>query len=122
MSSLDTLSNTRRPFRAAFLSVPAHQKSKFAGKGGSFPIAFLSPEWKSVIVWEECIIRNETEPMRQNCITRRIGRTLYTVNVAFSEKAKESLEDKILRMIQNEVSTNASLCDTMKVSQMSCSA
>ena len=60
--------------------------------------------------------------MRQSCITRRIGRTLYTVNVAFSETAKESLEDKILRMIQNEVSTNASLCDTMKASQMSCPA
>jgi len=34
--------------------------------------------------------------------TKRIGSTLYEVNVYFSEAGKESLEDKILRLVENE--------------------
>ena len=34
---------------------------------------------------------------------RRIGGTTYKVRVAFSESGKETMEDKILRMIRNEV-------------------
>ena len=37
---------------------------------------------------------------------RRIGGTTYKVRVAFSESGKETMEDKILRMIRNEVVTN----------------
>ena len=32
---------------------------------------------------------------------RRIGGTTYKVRVAFSESGKETMEDKILRMIRN---------------------
>jgi len=33
---------------------------------------------------------------------KRIGSTLYEVNVYFNEAAKESLDDKIFRLISNE--------------------
>ena len=46
---------------------------------------------------------------------RRIGGTTYKVRVAFSESGKETMEDKILRMIRNEVVTN----DGIGVPQMS---
>ena len=36
-------------------------------------------------------------------LNRRIGSTNYRVNVHFSEAEAETLEDKIFRMIQNEV-------------------
>ena len=51
-------------------------------------------------------------------LSRRIGSTNYRVNAYFSEKAAETLEDKICRMIQNEVLENALVCGTMPLSQM----
>ena len=41
----------------------------------------------------------------EQIIIRRIGSTTYHLHVRFSETAKETMEEKILRMIQNEVST-----------------
>ena len=35
-------------------------------------------------------------------LKRRIGSTLYTANVYFSEMTKETLEDKILRLARND--------------------
>ena len=35
-------------------------------------------------------------------MTRRIGGTTYKVKVVFSDTEKETMEDKILRMIRNE--------------------
>ena len=35
-------------------------------------------------------------------LKRRIGSTLYTVNVYFSERTNETLEDKILRLARND--------------------
>jgi len=35
--------------------------------------------------------------------TKRIGSTLYKVEVYFKNDAKEKLEDKILRLIESEV-------------------
>ncbi len=52
-------------------------------------------------------------------LTRRIGGTTYKVKVAFSETEKETMEDKILRIIRNEVVTNDGTCDIMSVPQMS---
>ena len=49
---------------------------------------------------------------------RRIGGTTYKVRVAFSESGKETMEDKILRMIRNEVVTNDGTCDIIGVPQM----
>ena len=50
-------------------------------------------------------------------LSRRIGSTNYRVNAYFSEKAAETLEDKICRMIQNEVLENAPECGTILLSQ-----
>lgn len=68
------------------------------------------------------LISNKTDKTQDNCIIRCIGSTDYKVRVFFSETEKETMEDKILRMIQNEVSTSREICDTLKVSQMSCPA
>lgn len=51
---------------------------------------------------------------------RRIGGTTYKVRVAFSENGKETMEDKILRMIRNEAVTSDGTYDIMNVPQMSC--
>ena len=68
------------------------------------------------------LISHKTDKTQDNCIIRCIGSTNYKVRVFFSETEKETMEDKILRMIQNEVSTSREICDTLKVSQMSCPA
>ena len=44
------------------------------------------------------------EPVK---LLRRIGSTSYVVNVHFSDKSNERMEDKILRLIEREVSKNA---------------
>ena len=52
-------------------------------------------------------------------LNRRIGSTNYRVSAHFSDTEAETLEDKIFRMIQNEVLENGSDCGTMKAPQMS---
>ena len=44
-------------------------------------------------------------------MTRRIGGTTYKVKVVFSDTEKETMEDKILRMIRNETVTTGGTCD-----------
>ncbi len=56
---------------------------------------------------------------QEQFIVRRIGGTTYKVKVAFSETEKETMEDKILRMIRNEVVTNDGTCGIMEAPQMS---
>ena len=41
-------------------------------------------------------------PRRAGSFTRRIGSTTYRVGVHFSPTSKETMNDKILRMIKNE--------------------
>ena len=36
-------------------------------------------------------------------ITKRIGRTKFIVNIHFSERAKENVNDKFLRLIKNDL-------------------
>ena len=36
-------------------------------------------------------------------ITRRIGGTIYKIKVVFSDSEQETMEDKILRMIRNDL-------------------
>ena len=46
---------------------------------------------------------------RQNMplrLTKRIGQTTYKVNVHFSKSSKETMSDKIVRLIQNEARIN----------------
>lgn len=52
-------------------------------------------------------------------LTRRIGSTTYKVKVCFSDTGKETMQDKIVRLIENEALTNGSDCGTMKSPQMS---
>ena len=40
-------------------------------------------------------------------LLKRIGSTTYQVSVYFSETSKETLEDKILRLIEREVQNSA---------------
>jgi hypothetical protein len=42
----------------------------------------------------------EAEPVK---LQKRIGSTTFVVSVRFSDKATETLEDKILRLIEREV-------------------
>lgn len=39
--------------------------------------------------------------------TKRIGSTVYTVSVQFSSTATETIEDKILRLMESEVRKTA---------------
>ena len=55
-------------------------------------------------------------------LTKRIGNTTYNVNVYFSTKATETMEDKILRIIQNHPLAHGEKCGIIDVSQMSRSA
>jgi hypothetical protein len=41
----------------------------------------------------------ESEPLK---LLKRIGSTMYDVNVHFSKSSKETLDDKIFRLIQRE--------------------
>ena len=40
-------------------------------------------------------------------LRKRIGSTIYTVSVHFSRTSHETMEDKILRLIQREVNRSA---------------
>ena len=44
---------------------------------------------------------SEREPLM---LQKRIGSTVYSVSIRFSDKATETLEDKLLRIIEGEVS------------------
>ena len=52
-------------------------------------------------------------------IYRRIGSTTYKVRVHFSDTAQETINDKILRLIQREAVTNGAVCGTMDIPQTS---
>ena len=51
-------------------------------------------------------------------IYRRIGSTTYKVRVHFSDTAQETMNDKILHLIEHEAVTNAADCGIMQISQM----
>ncbi len=61
--------------------------------------------------------KNETE--NYSYMTRRIGSTTYRVKVFFDENSTESMEDKILRIVQNDLLEKKEKYDTMNVPQMS---
>lgn len=48
----------------------------------------------------------KTEQPRESCVfTRRIGSTTYRVSVHFSKTSRETMNDKILRLIKNEAAS-----------------
>ena len=63
------------------------------------------------------------KPMEQNkreqFIIRRIGGTTYKVKVVFNESGYETMEDKILRIVRNDMVTNDGTCGIMETPQMS---
>jgi hypothetical protein len=54
---------------------------------------------------------------RTGSFTKQIGSTTFTVNVHFSEKSHDTIEDKILHIIKNDILTNRSDCATISLSQ-----
>jgi len=52
-------------------------------------------------------------------VIRRIGGTTYKVKVVFSDTEKETMEDKILRMIRNETVTTVGTYGIIDSPQMS---
>ena len=62
-------------------------------------------------------------PMEQNkreqFIIRRIGGTTYKVRVVFNESGGETMEDKILRIVRNDMVTSDGTYGIMETPQMS---
>ena len=52
-------------------------------------------------------------------MTRRIGGTTYEVRVVFNESGGETMEDKILRIVRNDMVTNDGTYGIMEAPQMS---
>ena len=52
-------------------------------------------------------------------INRRIGSTNYKVKVYFSDTERETMEEKILRMVKNDAMQNTTECAIMNAPQMS---
>lgn len=52
-------------------------------------------------------------------ITRRIGATTFKVKVVYNDMGNETMEDKILRIVRNEVLENGEKCGIMELPQMS---
>ena len=71
-------------------------------KKGRYTIAIIQPA--------------EAKP---SIIYRRIGSTTYKVRVHFSETTQETMNDKILHLIQCEAVTNGADCGIMGVPQTS---
>ena len=54
-----------------------------------------------------------------SCMTKRIGNTTYKVKIVFSENGTETMEDKIVRIIKNEILANGEKCGILDVPQVS---
>lgn len=48
-----------------------------------------------------------TKNERAETFTRRIGNTVYRVNVHYSKTSKETMSDKITRLVKNDISGKA---------------
>lgn len=48
---------------------------------------------------------DETAPV----LVRKIGKTTYTVGIHFSQTSRETMDDKVLRLIKNDI-RNTSCC------------
>ena len=59
------------------------------------------------------------QTQQEQFIIRRIGGTTYKVRVVFNESGGETMEDKILRIVRNDMVTNDGTCGIMETPQMS---
>lgn len=62
--------------------------------------------------------KNETNN-KYSYMTRRIGATTFKVKVVYNDTGSETMEDKILRIVRNEVLENGEKCGIMELPQMS---
>ena len=44
-----------------------------------------------------------TVPRTRRTLEKRIGHTTYEVHICFNEQSKESMDDKICRLIKNQI-------------------
>ena len=63
------------------------------------------------------MVKNENKNFAYT--THRIGGTTYKVKVVFYESATETMEDKILRIVRNEILEKDCFCGTIDAPQMS---
>jgi hypothetical protein len=75
-----------------------HKPNLFFLKGDFMPT-------KSIIETLSTVMPEKTAV--PTTFVKRIGSTNYIINIHFSDTAKETIEDKILRMIESEVSKSA---------------
>jgi hypothetical protein len=54
---------------------------------------------------------------RSGRFNKRIGSTIYEVEVSFNPEAREGITEKVGRMITNDLLTNAGGCGTMELLQ-----
>jgi hypothetical protein len=59
------------------------------------------------------------QTQQERFIIRRIGGTTYKVRVVFNESGGETMEDKILRIVRNDMVTNDGTYGIMEAPQMS---
>ena len=59
-----------------------------------------------------------TQDTNSTILTRRIGNTTYKVRAFFKENESETMEDKILRLIQREGLALPQNCGKINVTQM----
>jgi len=52
---------------------------------------------------------NITPPDKPVVMLKRIGSTTYKINIHFSKTSKETMHDKITRMIKNEIATGTAV-------------
>ena len=49
---------------------------------------------------------DDNKQPKPNTFTKKIGSTTYKVNVHFSKTSKENMNDKIMRLIKNDIKNN----------------
>jgi hypothetical protein len=54
---------------------------------------------------------------RSGRFNKRIGSTVYEVEVSFNPEAREGITEKVGRMITNDLLTNVPMCATMELLQ-----
>jgi hypothetical protein len=54
---------------------------------------------------------------RSGRFNKRIGSTVYEVEVSFNPQAREGITEKVGRMFTNDLLTNAGVCATMDLLQ-----
>ena len=59
------------------------------------------------------------QTQQEQFIIRRIGGTTYKVRVVFNESGGETMEDKILRIVRNDMVTNDGTYGIIEAPQMS---